>query len=427
MVAPKRVTPAERIDAYGQEGELFMYPYPLDEQHFLVSFAPRGWEGHGNLRYETTFGLYFMDMDGRRELLDRDDEQGVSAGRMVPLAARPIPHVRPSLVDYSKETGIYFVQDVYEGPGLENVPRGTIHSLRVIALEYRVAGIGNNSNAGTAGSALISTPVSRFGSWDVKTVLGRAKIHDDGSALFEVPARTPVYFQALDEKGHAVQSMRSWSTLQPGEFFSCVGCHSDNKHDAPRLQPAPGAMSAGVQQLDQVYGPPEGFSFQREVQPILDRNCVSCHNGSNVAVPINLTGNLHKDEQAMRYWSDSYLALTWSGEGEGRNAPYEGPVRWIHPQSAPQILPPYSTGASKSPLIKMLEEGHQGVELSPLEIRTVALWIDLAVPFAGDYSEANAWSEGEHAKYNHFLEKRLTMEAIEARNIEALIKKRTRD
>ena len=118
----------------GQEGELFMYPYPLDEQHFLVSFAPRGWEGHGHLRYETTFGLYFMDMDGRRELLDRDDEQGVSAGRMVPLAARPVPHVRPSLVDYSKETGVYFVQDVYEGPGLENLPRGTIHSLRVIAL-----------------------------------------------------------------------------------------------------------------------------------------------------------------------------------------------------------------------------------------------------------------------------------------------------
>ena len=224
-----------------------------------------------------------------------------------------------------------------------------------------------------------------------------------------------------------MQSMRSWSTLQPGEVFSCVGCHSDNKHDAPRLIHTSLAMQAGVQPLDPVYGPPEGFSFQREVQPILDRNCVSCHDGKNVAVPINLTGNLRRDEQAKRYWSDSYLALTWSGEGEGRKAPDEGPVRWIQPQSAPQWLPPYYTGASKSPLIKMLEEGHRNVELSPQEIQTIALWIDLAVPFVGDYSEANAWSEGEHAKYIHFLEKRMTMEAIEAKNIEALIKKRTRD
>ena len=38
------------------------------------------------------------------------------------------------------------------------------------------------------------------GSWDVKHVLGDATVYEDGSACFEVPARTPVYFQALDVK-----------------------------------------------------------------------------------------------------------------------------------------------------------------------------------------------------------------------------------
>lgn len=46
-----------------------------------------------------------------------------------------------------------------------------------------------------------------------------------------MPAHTPVYFQVLDAKGYTIQSMRSWSTLQSGEHFSCIGCH-ENKMDA---------------------------------------------------------------------------------------------------------------------------------------------------------------------------------------------------
>jgi hypothetical protein len=420
LVAPFRDTPAEVIDGYGQEGELFMYPYPIDDQHFLVSFAPRGWES-GNKRLETVFGLYFMDMDGRRELLDRDDEKKISTGRMVPLADRQVPHVRPGRVDYTKDKGVYFVQDVYEGPGLEGVPRGTIRNLRVIALEFRVAGVGNNSNNGQAGNALVSTPISKHGSWDIKKVLGNAKVHADGSAMFEVPARTPVYFQALDEKGHSVQSMRSWSMVQPGEIFSCVGCHSDNKHDAPRPNQPSLAMLAGVQPLDQVYGEPAGFSFPEKVQPIFDRNCTACHDGTKEDIPYDLTNTLHRDTVAKRYWTSSYLSLTNSSDGRGQTAPYEGPVRWIHPQSVPKILPPYYTGAAKSPLIAMLEKGHHDVKLSRNEMQTIALWIDLAVPFAGDYTESNAWTEDEMAKYNHYMQKRLDQESVEKENIQAYI------
>jgi hypothetical protein len=44
----------------------------------------------------------------------------------------------------------------------------------------------------------------------------------------------------------------------------------------------------------------------------------------------------------------------------------------------------------------------------------------LLVPYCGDYTEATAWSEAETKKYQHFLDKRRRMEAIERKNIEAL-------
>ena len=127
-----------------------------------------------------------------------------------------------------------YISDIYAGPGLAGIPRGTIKRLRVVALSFRAAGIGENYSQGEAGAALSSTPVSiGNGAWDVKTVLGEAKVYDDGSAAFQVPAQTPIYFQPLDAKGYVVQTMRSWSTFQPGEQVGCVGCHELKNH-APR-------------------------------------------------------------------------------------------------------------------------------------------------------------------------------------------------
>ena len=48
----------------------------------------------------------------------------------------------------------------------------------------------------------MTTPVAvGNGSWDVKVVLGTARVYEDGSAMFQAPARVPLYFQALDERG----------------------------------------------------------------------------------------------------------------------------------------------------------------------------------------------------------------------------------
>ncbi len=414
----------------------------MSETEFIVALRPAGAKG--------PFALYWIDRDGRRELLASDP--AVSCNQPVPLAARPAPPPRPSTVDYRRKSGTYYLQDIYAGAGLAGVPRGSIKRLRVIALSFRAAGIGQNYSQGVAGAALSSTPVSiGNGAWDPKTVLGEARVYDDGSAAFQVPARTPVYFQALDADGCAVQSMRSWSTVQPGERAACVGCHK-SKNSTPRPAVAmPAALMAGVEQLAGFYGPPRGFSFPKEIQPILDRHCTRCHYLSSPAAAgarggaaepaagradrtlaadgaaFSLLAREVLDPAAKRRWSESYLALTHARPARVAGGPLcllgqpGDVVNWIDAQSPPTTLPPYSAGAAKSRLVKLLRDGHGGEQLSREERAKMACWIDLAVPYCGDYLEANAWSAEEQARYRRFQHKRRSMERIERSNLEAWI------
>ena len=97
-----------------------------------------------------------------------------------------------------------------------------------------------------------------------------------------------------------------------------------------------------------------------------------------------------------------------------------GIVNWIGSQSVPTPLPPFSAGACSSDLLVLLEAGHYGVKLSREELDKFACWIDLFVPYCGDYFEANAWNTEDMEKYQRFLQKRKLMEAIERENIQAL-------
>jgi hypothetical protein len=441
LVSPKRETPAERIDSYGQNGELFAYPWPLDENQWLVAYSPDGWA-------DPKFGIYWMDIKGRREWLAAD--AGLPCMQPVVVAARPPPPARKSTVDFRKDSGTYYVQDIYQGPGLEGIAKGTIKKLRVVALEYRAAGVRSNSSGGPGGGALVCTPVSvGNGTWDVKRVLGETPVHADGSAFFIVPARMPVYFQALDGRGRSVQTMRSWSTLQPGENASCVGCH-ESKNSAP---PGQGynstlAMKRPPLKLDPFYGPDRGFSFTKEIQPVLDRQCIRCHRerepvlamarGEDKTVleqppekrsqgrdrAFSLLGDKVPDRRAGRDWSDAYVVLTHARR-DGKEGPFRGHpegrmVRWMSSQSVPSPLPPEYAGAIKSGLLELLEKGHYDVRLTREEYEKIACWIDLSVPFCGDYTEANSWNPDEMKKYLRFEKKRKAMDEMDKEAVKGL-------
>ncbi|MGL4944415.1 MAG: DUF7402 domain-containing protein [Thermoguttaceae bacterium] len=429
LICPPRTTEAVIVDQYGMEGEQFQYPYPLDETNYLVTYNP---EGGPKERLPIPYGIYWMDIQGHRELLAFDPT--ISCNQPVPLASRSVPPLRPSTVDWTEPTGTFYVQDVYAGPGLQGVPRGTITSLRVVALDYRAAAIGVGANRGPGGVSPNTTPIAcRNGSWDVKRVLGSVPVKEDGSAYFEVPARTPVYFQLLDKNGCVVQSMRSWSTLQPNETFGCIGCH-ENK--TATLYNRPQNVGVGekttLRNLTQLISPEHGFSFVRNVQPILDKYCVECHiggkNPDGTDAPMSLLGNSYNPDQEkkhdyyhgyrenLRDYSESYMNLVQEGEPNDI-------VNWLNVQSIPPMLPPYSFGSAKSKLMTLLDGAHYDVVLSPKEKETLACWIDLAVPFCGSYTESNLWSDRQKAEYDYYMNKRSQMAVWESKNIASLLRK----
>ena len=280
LVAPYRDTEAVHVDHYGQEGDQFCYPYPLSENDCLVSYRPN--VGVREQDDSDPYGLYYMDFDGNRELLVPCDGNRSSV-QAVQIKPKELLFERTSPTDPTLDYSTYYLQNVFIGPGLEGVDKSQVRSLRVIALEFRTNSIGRNGNHGPGGGALSSCPVSIGGGcWDVKKILGEATIYDDGSCCFRVPPLTPVYFQVIDVNGRAIQTMRSWSALQPGERFSCVGCHEDKNQTRTNI--AGGitkAMRNGPQDLTPFYGEPRGFSFQQEIQPILDKHCTKCHDNEN--------------------------------------------------------------------------------------------------------------------------------------------------
>ena len=456
-LAPTRPSEDVKIDRFGQDGELFQYPYPLDDSTLLCAYLP---EGTQDRTYATPFGVYWFDYDGNRELLAFDP--AISCGQPIPFVERETPFVRASQVDLTKTTGEYYVQDVYFGPGLEGVPRGAIKKLRVVALEFRPHGIGWNWNFGEAGDSIVTTPISvGGGTWDVKRVLGETPVEEDGSAYFEVPAMTPVYFQLLDRNGDVVQTMRSWSTLQPGERFACNGCHERKDSSIQNAElPASLALQRGVVKLAPVLTPGEGymrdagFSYMRDVQPILDRYCVACHSGRALSpdhpARIRLRADKYfitdpKDEYAKilasqkRNFVASYINLTKRGQNKNEY------MNWWGVQDRPDMAKPYSYGAATSPLIAFLRgrerwekdadlpgrpevrpelfDAHEGLSIPDDAIKTLALWIDLLVPYCGTYEEANCWLRGERAAYEYYLAQRTRNAEINAENIAKAIER----
>ncbi len=424
LVAPVRETKPIRVDTYGQGGEQYRYPLALDEQNYLVSYTAEPYPAN---RFKgKPLSIYWVSIDGRKELLVNDRTLGCY--QIVPVAARGDLFEKADLVDHRNQTGTYMVQDIYAGPGLEGIARGTIKKLRIVALEYRPANTGYVSCGGPGGTSNQHGPVAvGNGTYDVKKVLGTVDVHEDGSALFEVPARTPVFFQALDEHGHVVQSMRSWSTLQPGEYFGCVGCH-ENKAATPRPGRLPIAMTKPAQKIEPFYGPPRGFSYRKEIQPIWDRHCIGCHRlspgekapATDKEAAFSLRGKSVAGKKSQRIWSESYLTLTRADKDETGHP--NDLVNWLNVQSVPSILPPYYRGACKSKLIPLLNEGHYGVKLSREEMDRIVCWIDLLVPFCGDYAEAANWGQKDRERYDRLLEKRRQMESLDRTSRARLMK-----
>ena len=173
-----------------------------------------------------------------------------------------------------------------------------------------------------------------------------------------------------------------------------------------------------------------GFSFDGTIQPILNKHCIQCHDGTKThegdkALP-DLTDRVVTGGRALRAWPASYLTLTGttlngaSAGQAGRKA-----LNWISTQSRPSMLPPYHAGSAKSQIVATLRNGHGETTLSREELDKVCAWIDLAVPLCGDYVERNIWSNAQFERYIRYQRKRERLATEVRRNTEALSETQT--
>jgi formylglycine-generating enzyme required for sulfatase activity len=279
------------------------------------------------------------------------------------------PSVIPDRVDLKSDEATVFITNLYSGPGLKGVPRGTVRNLRVI--EYYFSRRGFGGLYGTLGMD---------GPWDVKRILGTVPVEDDGSAYFSIPANTPLSIQPLDDKGQALQLMRSWMVGMPGEALSCAGCH-EPQNEVSLNKPILAARRA-PSAIQPWYGPARGFSFVREVQPVLDRYCLGCHDTPKPDQPGLKGGDMLTD------WS-TQLAGQWAGGGKFTKSYFELQrfVRRPGIEGDRRMFTPMDYHFSATELGQMLRKGHHGVMLDAESWQRLTTWTDLNAPFYGTWGE----------------------------------------
>ncbi|MFB0525352.1 MAG: hypothetical protein ACETVZ_07400, partial [Phycisphaerae bacterium] len=185
----------------------FLHPYPLSEpstglgagKYFIVA---------SQLNSKSSWGIYLVDVFDN--ILPIKVHPKFDFFEPIPVQKTPRPPVIPDRVDLKRDDAIVYLHDIYAGPGLVGVPRGTIKKMRIVAYHYGYPGMAGPDKIGCGGP------------WEVMRIIGTVPVHEDGSAMFRIPANTPLCVQPLDKQSKAVQLMRSWFTAMPGEVLSCV-------------------------------------------------------------------------------------------------------------------------------------------------------------------------------------------------------------
>ena len=258
----------ERIHAGGQEDFdstrflacKYADPFPIDETRFLaVRMTGRAGE----------MSLVYLDLDGNEtELLA--DAPGIWSPVILRPTKKPVVQSQQRNFDAPDAPGKFYLQNVYIGTHMQGVKPGTVKALRVVESPPKRNWTGPRGWFGHGEEAA----AMNWHSFENKRILGTVPVEADGSAYFEVPGNTFVYFQALDAEGKMVQSMRSGVNVQPGETYGCVGCHEKRVGEAAPVTERPLAMQRPPSKMNGWYGPARLFSFQKEVQPVLTKNCL---------------------------------------------------------------------------------------------------------------------------------------------------------
>lgn len=375
--------PRDRYTFTG-EGEsskrLYSAAWALSENYFLTSRNKK---------------LYLIDAFGNHELLY--EMPGMFCLGPVPIKPRKKPPVIPSqskpfvltknpewknvgdghpMVKYNgpEHDAIVGVINVYSS--LKPFPEKTkITGLRIIQILQKT-------------TPLHQSPWIGYGcETGARTVLGTVPVEKDGSAYFYCPPGKSVYFQALDENGEAVQSMKSATYFQRGERNLCIGCHEKKQQSPNNENQRQLAFNRAPSKIEPEPHGSNPLSFPLLVQPILDKHCINCHDGQKKeghAFSLK-AGKWKKDKYK---WYESYNNLRKYAWHAGIDIPSFD--LWGPPRSIPDEV-----GAKASKLLPLLKNRHNGVELTKEEMRRIVVWLDANSDFFGSYNNIEEQASGK--------------------------------
>jgi hypothetical protein len=385
--------PAERPETpkYHTAGAYRGYksPYPLSEELFLVSARAK--------ERSSKFKLFLMDVYGNRELIY---ESAFHALYGLPIRPRKAPPVIPDRIEWAGrqkdrakiKPGVFFCGNVYQGA--PKILKNKAKYLRVIQLDWNTATLGKklqDVDHPRAQPHLHVGPVVSLAVNDgVKHVLGTVPIKKDGSVYFEAPPCRSLHFQLLDEKHRTLQTMRSFTNVMPGEVRGCVGCHEDQ--DLAPISSGPSMKGAPAKLTPYPWGAGYSFGFERDIQPILNKNCGKCHQGKGKGrEKLDLTLRKSKD---MGVFPEPYVTLVLGKKRRGGSFVANcsgGAAGTILAQPLPwrpttyQTYPPMTALSYKSKLVANATSGkHNKVKVDSLSAMKLTVWVDLLCPYRGE-------------------------------------------
>lgn len=366
----KRLTPEVAFPESQGGREVYGTAWPLSEDYYLCVYDAEMAQATGTRRRPGTYGLYLVDSFGNKELIYRDPDIGCLSPMPLRPTARPPVTAAASLAATRSEPispghsgeATLALMNVYDS--LKPWPQETkIRQLRILQLLPMSVPSGapphqTGQRIAEAGDSVVPA----------RWVLGTVPVEADGSAHFKVPAYRELFFQALDERGLAVQSMRSATYLRAGERLVCQGCHGPKA----RAAAAPAVVPLALRRLPSQPRPDvdgsNPFSYPRLVQPVLDRNCVPCHEQQEHRAK---APNLAR-EPIRNKWYASYNSLVNHGFTSYGDGYRTRPGRF---------------GARASKLLQMLDRGHHDLKLADEDIHRLALWLDCASMFYGVFEK----------------------------------------
>ncbi len=376
-ITPDQLFPETEMSYGGGQPCRYATAHPLSEEFYICVYDPFAvW----NAYLENNFGIYLLDAFGNRTLLYRDPE--IACRDAFPLKVRE----REPIVPHRTLRGLPLADgetfqplDESQLPKTANIglvsvydtklpfPEGTkIERLRIVQVLPKP-------------NPFADTPRIGYGDQkNARRILGTVPVEEDGSAYFTVPVNIPIYFQALDAQGVAVQTMRSDTYVHEGEELVCQGCHED-RHTATTARPR---IPSAMRRAPSVIAPdPEGsnpFNFVTLVQPVIDAKCAECHAKSDDPKAVDLSRGPENEHFFTSYKNLKPFCFFYNH------------YLWTDAQTFPGKF-----GSNASELYKIITSDHHGLKLTPEELYRFTLWMDNNCDFYGSYDYCELQREGK--------------------------------